>query len=178
MSAEPMPLSKIFEGWEGHQRSLVDTARPLTREQLAWRPAPHLRSVGELVGHISQGRIDWFARMQTPRDAELASQAGGENLEETLYGNAEALARHLEGSWGMIEAALKEWTVADLGVTYRHTYNGQAYAISRQWTIWRILTHDVHHGGELALMLGLQGIAVPELGGQFGHLVVPPLAED
>ena len=176
MSTDAMPLSQVFEGWEGHQRSLVDTVRALTREQLAWRPAPHLRSVGELVGHISQGRIDWFARMQAPRSAELASQTGADNPQETLYGNAEALARHLEGSWRMVEATLNEWSVADLAVTYRHTYYGQTYAISRQWTIWRILTHDVHHGGELALMLGLQGVAVPELGYQFGHLAMPPLA--
>jgi hypothetical protein len=49
--------------------------------------------------------------------------------------------------------------------------------VSRQWTIWRILTHDVHHGGQLALMLGTQGIPVFELGDLFGHITLPPLAE-
>jgi uncharacterized damage-inducible protein DinB len=118
MNTDSPSLIKVFEGWESHQRSLVDTIQPLTREQLAWRPAPRLRSVGELAGHISLGRIEWFARMQAPRSAELASQTAAENPEETLYSNAVALARHLEGSWGMIEAVLKEWTVADLRVTY------------------------------------------------------------
>ena len=177
MSAEPMPLSKIFEGWEGYQRSLVNAVRPLTAEQLAWRPAPHLRSVGELVGHIGEGRFVVFARMQAPRDAELASQTGADNPQETLYGNAEALARILESSWALIEAALKEWTVADLALTYRHTESGQTYVISRQWTIWLMLTHDMHHGGELAMLLGIQGIAAPDLRDRFGHLVAPPLAE-
>jgi uncharacterized damage-inducible protein DinB len=178
MSTESIPLWDVLEGWEGYQHSLVNAVRPLTAEQLAWRPAPHLRSVGELAGHISQGRIDWFTRMQAPHNAEFSDQAGAESLAETLYGNAEALVRKLDSSWGMIEATLKEWTVADLAVTYRHSYFGQTYTISRQWTIWRILTHDVHHGGELAVMLGIQGIAVPELGDQFGHLVMPPLAKD
>ena len=36
-------------------------------------------------------------------------------------------------------------------------------------------THDVHHGGELALMLGMQGLAIPELGDLFGHITMPPL---
>jgi uncharacterized damage-inducible protein DinB len=178
MDTEPMSLSKVFEGWEGYQLSLANTVRPLTPEQLKWRPAAHLRSVGELIGHISQGRLEWFARMQAPRSAELASQTGADNPQETLYANAAALVRHLESSWSVIEASLREWTVADLSATYRHTYNGQTYAVSRQWTIWRILTHDVHHGGEVALMLGLQGMAVPELGDMFGHLVMPPLAKD
>ena len=96
MGTQAMSLSQLFDGWQGHQRSLVDTIRPLTREQLAWRPAPQLRSVGELAGHISQGRIDWFARMQAPRSAELASQTAADNPQETLYGNAQALVRKAE----------------------------------------------------------------------------------
>ena len=230
-----MPLTKIFEGWEGYQRSLVNAVRPLTAEQLAWRPAPHLRAVGELVGHIGQGRLDWFTRMQTPRDAEFSDQAGAESQAETLYGNAEALVRQLGrlvgddrgGAQGVdrgrpgrdlpprvqwaaairasgrsgvspsrcaprrrslalmlgiqgiavpeplpaLDSAAAAWrwmalvplTFAGLGhgkwrclrrcVTSCPFMNG--LSLSRQWTIWRILTHDVHHGGELALMLGM-----------------------
>ena len=77
----------------------------------------------------------------------------------------------------MIETTLKTWDVADLATTYCHTWNGQTYAVSRQWTIYRILTHDIHHGGQLALMLGMQGIEAFELGDLFGHITLPPLAD-
>jgi uncharacterized damage-inducible protein DinB len=77
----------------------------------------------------------------------------------------------------MIEATLDQWTVADLATTYRHTWNGDTYAVSRQWTIWRILSHDIHHGGQLSLMLGMQGIEHFELGDLFGHITLPPLAD-
>jgi uncharacterized damage-inducible protein DinB len=77
----------------------------------------------------------------------------------------------------MVEQTLNQWTAADLAKSYRQPYQGQTYAISRQWTIWRIMAHDLHHGGELAVMLGMQGIAVPELGDLGGHLTFPPLAE-
>jgi uncharacterized damage-inducible protein DinB len=77
----------------------------------------------------------------------------------------------------MIEQTLATWTVADLAQTYRHTYWGKTYAISRQWTLWRMLAHDLHHGGELAMTLGMQGISVPKLGDLGGHLNEPPLAE-
>src|SRR6476646_3389927 len=113
MSTDALPLLEVFDGWESYQRSLVDTVRPLTPQQLGWRAAPHLRTVGEVVGHIGQGRLDWFNRMQAPRDAEFSDQAWAESLAETLYGNPEALVRKLESSWGVIAAALKEWTVAD-----------------------------------------------------------------
>jgi len=177
MSNDSMPLMTVFDGWEGHQRSLVDAIRPLTREQLAFRPAPQLRSVGELAEHISQGRIDWFDRMQARRIPKPDELTGVDNPHETIDEDAPALVRHLETSWAVVADTLRGWTVADLTATYQHVYFGRTYNISRQWTIWRIMTHDMHHGGELALMLGLQGISVPELGDQFGHLVMPPLAE-
>ena len=78
----------------------------------------------------------------------------------------------------MIAATLHQWSVPDLSRTYRQEYQGKVYQVSYQWVIWRILTHDVHHGGELAVMLGIQGIEIPELGDLFGHLTEPPLAED
>lgn len=52
------------------------------------------------------------------------------------------------------------------------------YLVSYQWIIWRILTYDVHHGGELPLILGMQGIRSPELGDQGDHINWTPLAEE
>jgi hypothetical protein len=48
------------------------------------------------------------------------------------------------------------------------------YAVSRQWTIWRVMFHNVNHGGELAILLGLRGIGIPDLGDQCGHLTEQP----
>ena len=65
----------------------------------------------------------------------------------------------------MIEDALQSWTVADLTQVYDlPPYQGKKYALTRQWIIWRVLAHDVHHGGELAVMLGMQGVAIPKAG--------------
>ena len=38
------------------------------------------------------------------------------------------------------------------------------------------MNHDIHHGGELSLMLGLQGIEAFELCTLFGHIILPPLS--
>jgi uncharacterized damage-inducible protein DinB len=177
-------LMAVFEGWEGYNTSLVKAIAPLSREQLAWRPAPRMRSVGEVAGHISFGRIDWFHRMRAPGSGELAARCagflrpGGEIAPESgITTDPAELVRWLDLTWRMIEKNLEEWMVADLPKTYLHTYQGKTYAISRQWTIWRIMAHDIHHGGQLSVMLGMQGIELPELGYAGGHLTEPPPVE-
>ena len=189
MTAEPTSLSlmTVFEGWAGAQQSLVDAIAPLSPGNLAFRPTPELRSVTEIVRHISGGRVNWFQRMHAPGCAELIEQIGA--WDEDPHGNryvdedvlgttAVELVHWLEATWGMVERTLSAWTVPDLLRTYRHTWRGQTYAVSYQWTIWRIMAHDLHHGGELAVMLGMQGIAIPELGDMGGHLTPTPLADD
>ncbi len=177
MIEREIPLAKIFEGWDGYQTSIVHAIQPLTSEQLTWRPATKLRSVGELASHIATGRIDWFSRIQAPGSAELLQKLNALGSQTAFADQKEEIIHWLEMSWQMIADMLNQWTLQDLFRTYRQEYGGKIFAVSYQWTIWRILIHDVHHGGELAVMLGMQGVAVPELGDLGGHLVMPPLAE-
>ena len=177
MSSDPTLLKTVFEGWDTYHLSIVHAVAPLTAEQLLYRPAANLRATGEIASHIGLGRIDWFVRMDAPGCAALARQVKALEDPQAVSRDARQIVYWLEASWQMIEQTLAAWTVADLAQTYRHTYYGQTYAISRQWTLWRILAHDLHHGGELAITLGMQGIAVPELGDLGGHLNEPPLAE-
>lgn len=182
-------LSTLFDGWQGYQQSIVAAVAPLTAEQLAFRPAPALRSVGELVRHIALGRVTWFLRMGAPGSAEVAAQLsawetdsdGNRDLVESalaIDGDAAALLSWLERTWEMVDRTLHSWRASDLAVTYVHRWNGRDWAVSRQWTLFRILAHDIHHGGELALSLGLQGLEPFELGALGGHIVLPPPAAD
>jgi uncharacterized damage-inducible protein DinB len=186
---ELLPLAYVFDGWNGFQASLTHAIAPLTPQQLVWRPAPHARSIGEVARHIALGRVSWFRRMDAPGSAALVERIpqwsrdsdGNDDIVEEAIEIAEdpaELVRWLDASWQMIEQTLQAWSVIDLAEAYGHRWNGQTYAVSRQWTIWRILSHDLHHGGELALLLGLQGIDAFELKDLFGHTVLPPLHED
>lgn len=170
-----IPLAAVFEGWDGLQLSIVHAIEPLGEAHLSFRPAAHLRSVGEVAAHIALGRIDWFARIHAPGAAALAKRAAAEpGLAEAIAHEREQVLTWLALSWQMVAATLEQLTVDDLWRTYPHEYYGQTYAVSYQWTVYRIFSHDQHHGGELALLLGMQGLSVPELGDLFGHLTMPP----
>src|SRR5215831_6272157 len=64
-------LALIFDGWEGYQLSLIHALIPLTCEQLALRPTPKQRSVGEIFRHIALGRLNWLSRISAPRIEEV-----------------------------------------------------------------------------------------------------------
>lgn len=128
----------VYRSWEGYQTSLVHAIAPITGEQAAFRPAPGLRSVGEIGCHIWVGRLGWFLRMGAPGAEDLAKQVpqwvqdGHGNryiVEEALSTEPAEVVRWLEATWQIIEATLPQWRVADLEQTYRHTYCENTYAV-------------------------------------------------
>jgi uncharacterized damage-inducible protein DinB len=179
-------LAHVFEGWDGYQTSLIHAVQPLNEAQLEWRPAQSRRSVAELVRHISLGRITWLARIPAPGIDEAACIVpgwftDGDGSRHAVEGSAPAkdvatLVDWLNISWQPIRRVLDEWTVSDLATTYRHRFRGVDYEVSRQWTLWRILSHDCHHGGQIAMMLAIQGVGAFELGALGGHIIEPQRA--
>jgi uncharacterized damage-inducible protein DinB len=169
-------LMALLDGWDGYQLSLVRAVAPLTPAQLAFRPAPHLRTAGQIGAHVVVGRLAWFAQIEAPGALALAQEGAALGSEDAIACDAALLAHWLEASWRVVERALSGWTASDLAWTFRQDFEGVLYQVSRQWVLWRVLSHDLHHGGELALALGMQGIALPDLGERGGHIIVPPLA--
>ena len=87
--------------------------------------------------------------------------------------DAAGLVSWLRVSWEPVDAALNRWTAADLDQSYSHRFRGIDYAVSRQWTMWRVMSHDMHHGGQIAMMLAIQGIEAFELRALGGHIIEP-----
>ena len=67
----------------------------------------------------------------------------------------------LIGNERLIQDALAHLTPADLEqVIPTRSWDGRERpARSRQWMIWHVLEHEIHHGGELSLALG--GLGLP-----------------
>jgi uncharacterized damage-inducible protein DinB len=177
-------LSNLLAGWDGYQISLVHAIEPLSGDQLGWTPSENLRSIGQITRHIALGRITWFLRMEAPGSAEIAAKIEGWDFDP--HGNryvreadmkidrdAAALVEWLKTTWDIVDRTLQAWTVDDLAVSYRHVWRGEIYEVSRQWTVWRIMAHDIHHGGQIARILAERGIDAFELRGLGGHIVSP-----
>jgi len=167
MTEHQLSLSPFYAGWDVYQQQLVAAIAPLTSEQLALRSSPQQWSVGMLATHIISARAWWFHTRMGEGSADLAPLGlwdRWEESEEPLRSAAELVAG-LERTWQMIQDALAHLTPADLEqVIPIRSWNGEERpGRSRQWMIWHVLEHDIHHGGEISCILGAHGLAAVDL---------------
>ncbi len=58
---------------------------------------------------------------------------------------------------------MRRWTPEDRAMTFPDEDDGQVFEVTRSWVIYHVLEHDLHHGGEVALILGMNGLKAPRL---------------
>ncbi len=157
MAEQQNSLLPFYKGWDAYQGLLIQAIKPLSLEQLSLRAAPHLRSIGENASHIVGTRAGWF---------HYVLKEGGEDLiarnwdDRSQPASSSELISGLEMTWGVIQDGLRRWTPTDLDEIFHDTDdNGEVHALTRQWVIWHLIEHDLHHGGEISFMLGMNGLA-------------------
>lgn len=160
MSENNATLDTFYKHWKVYQDELEKAIAPLTHEQLALRSAPHLRSVGEIAQHIIGVRIGWFMFDLLHDVGELAPLAEW-SMPEAPVRTAEELVWGLNASWQMMASALAHWNSDDMQQIITSEDNGQEVQFPRSWVIWHLIEHDLHHGGELSLTLGMNGLRAP-----------------
>lgn len=153
MSEEQTGLLPFYKGWDAYQEQFVRALSPLSAEQLALRTAPHLRSIGENVAHIIATRVGWFHGLMAQGNESLKTMETWDEKEAPARSAAELLDG-LATTWEMVRDALAHWTPADLDYVFEGTYNDRPYRLTRQWVIWHVIEHDLHHGGEVSFTLG------------------------
>lgn len=149
----------MCQGWETYQERLIDAIAPLTTEQLAYRTAVHLRTASENCRHIIGGRARWCHFVLGLDDPALAGLARWD-AKDMPERSAQELAEGLRASWAALRDALASWTVADLAHTIPNTdcWPGRPEVFTRQWVVWHLIEHDIHHGGEISQILGAHGL--------------------
>ncbi len=156
-------LDVIYENWRGYQEKLRDCIAPLSTEQLDLQPAPHMWPLGQIVQHIISVRAGWFSGTLQDDDERMHEYMSAWGQRESPARSGAELARGLDETWAFVEARLQRWTPADCAKTFPDEYDGQVYMVSRSWVIYHVLEHDLHHGGEVSLLLGMNGLRTLDL---------------
>ncbi len=150
-------MQEVLAGWQVYQDDLVKAVRPLTGEQLNLRLAADLRSAMTLAAHIIAARVWWLRIVMHEGSADVEPLLNWDEEGEPSRSAAE-LVDGLERTWAIIASGLQQWTAADMGEVFYRPGSDQTYSYTRQWIIWHVLEHDLHHGGELSFLLGAHGV--------------------
>ena len=162
MAEDNFTLTTFYRYWKEYQDHIKASLAPLSTEQLGLRAAPHLRSIGENALHIIGCRVFWFT--------EFLGEDAGEQMKVYVDWNETALelgaiippvaelVQALDHTWQFMADCLARWSPDDMHKTFPDDWDGTQVDLSRAWVVWHVMEHDLHHGGELSLILGIHGL--------------------
>ncbi|GIK54349.1 MAG: DinB family protein [Chloroflexi bacterium] len=162
MQQQQTTLDVIYENWRNYNTKLHTAIAPLTDAQLKLQPAARMWPLGQIVQHIISVRAGWFSgTLQDTDEVMDAYMMWGQR--DSPSRSAAELARGLDETWAFIETRLQRWTLEECALTFPDEWDGQTYDVSRSWVIYHVLEHDLHHGGEVSLILGMNGLQAPDI---------------
>jgi len=71
---------------------------------------------------------------------------------------AAEMVQGLDCTWQFMADCLARWSPDDMRYTFPDDWDGKQVDVSRAWVVWHVMEHDLHHGGELSLTLGIHGL--------------------
>lgn len=153
-------MSTIYSGWQTHQSRIITALAPLSADQLALSAAPNLRTIEEIAKHVIGARSRW---MMMDGDDSPFNEFANWDRDGMQSRSADELVRALDTTWQAMQAAIASWTPAQWQDTFPGEPPEEPEQITRMWVIWHLIEHDLHHGGEISLILGTNGLAAPDL---------------
>lgn len=162
MAEDTSTLAAFYQGWHDYQKLLTEALAPLSSESLTLRAAPHQRSLGEIVLHMVATRAGWFYEGMGEGGKEFAELSTWD-LEGAPQRTSAELVQGLETTWRIMQGNLARWTPEDMCYPYKVEEGNGSRIYTRQWVIWHLIEHDLHHGGEVSLILGIHGLQAPAL---------------
>jgi uncharacterized damage-inducible protein DinB len=143
-----MKLSQMFSHWEQVRADLFATMEKFRDDELTYVPFPDAWPVGQVMLHIANCENFWIHG--------LVRGVTGTHTSYPLadYPTRAAIQEVLEQTHRPTVAFLDSLNEHDLERSFR-TSEGESFTL--QWIIWHVLEHEIHHRGELSLILGTLG---------------------
>lgn len=155
-------VAPFYEGWRLTNQRLVERVGSLSPEQLALRPGPDLWPVWATTSHLAGARVYWLCAVfkEPGADRTPFTDPTGEGWEDDLAHPRQAneLVFALESSWSVVQDCLERWTPESLQNEVQRERDGKTQVHTRQAVLYRLLTHDAEHCGEISTTLGMNGL--------------------
>jgi uncharacterized damage-inducible protein DinB len=149
-----MNAAEQFRYWKTVRRGLLEALHTVTDQQLAFAPREGLWTLGGVARHIACTEEGWFRYVVT-RELDQWPEFSDDD-----YPTVDSIKTLLTEVHGRTEAYLSAVDAADLDQEILTPWGGSP---SLSEVIWHVLAHEIHHRGEIFLMLGLMGLQAPDV---------------
>jgi len=143
-----MKPSQIFSHWNQVRDDLLSTIDMFKEDELMFVPFTGSWSVGKIMLHIADCENYWLHFVVRHEIEEWSY------YDLVNHPTTPAIKEVLESVRNKTMPFLDSLDESDLDEVYK-TPEGEAFTL--RWIIWHVLEHEVHHRGELSLVLGLLG---------------------
>jgi uncharacterized damage-inducible protein DinB len=146
----------IWQGYDGEwryvSRLLISLADAIPADKYAWRPAPGVRSVSEVLMHIAQSNY-YLLSVTGPK---MPPQLESNDVEKKIVSKPEVVA-YLRQSLGAVKTARSQLKPGDLQRKVK--IYGETVDVDGMYL--RIVCHDNEHMGQLIAYARINGIVPP-----------------
>lgn len=143
-----MKPSMIFYPWKAIRKETIEMVDLFKEEELDYCPFKGSWSVGQIFLHISESE-DWWIHALVRKDLPLDLK-----YEFKDFPSNRALKSKLAISHERTLKFLESIQEPDLDWRFK-TPEGESLALYQ--ILWHVLEHEIHHRGELSLILGMLG---------------------
>lgn len=147
----PIPLKY----WSGIREGLYQALDQITDEQLTFFPADGLWSLGQVALHIAAAEEGWIRYIITQ---ELNDWP--EDFPFEKFSTVAAVKELLQQTHCRTETYLASIDQEELERVINAPW-GTRFTV--RWAVWHVLEHEIHHRGEIFLMLGILGKEAPDI---------------
>ena len=140
---------ELFSHWERVRGDLISTIEAFDESELDFVPFEGCRQVGDIMLHIADAEDGWLRFCITKEiDAwpDYYNLGNYQNKQAIIKVLCEVHSRTTEYLSNLGESDLKSSITAPWGDDF-----------SLLWIFWHIIEHEIHHRGELSIILGYLG---------------------
>ena len=143
-----MQLNQLFSHWDQIHRDTLATLDKFSQAELSHVAYEGGMSVGQIALHMADTEEGWFRLIATPERTAWPSEY---TLE--IYSTKETIRNLLSEVHTKTMNYLGTLTLEDLERVIPSSWGD----FSLRFIIWHVLEHEIHHRGELSLILGTLG---------------------
>jgi uncharacterized damage-inducible protein DinB len=149
------PLSDdVKRAYSQVKDNILRSAEKMPEENYNFRPAPRVRTFGQVLGHIAQEQYLYFC-------GPLKGEQKAADIERTKTSKADLIAA-LKDSFAYCDAVYGQMKDQD-ATTIVNTGGNKS---TRLRLLWMNIVHDESHYGNLVTYLRIKGIVPPSTEGQ------------